>query len=130
MRVKAIELNGVALDWAVASAINLPIEIVGESFQSSWLEDRPDGSRSRVFGRYRPSKDWGHAGPIIENLSVALAYPRQINKNQWEAQCWDNHSFANGETALIAACRAMVASRLGDEVEIPGELAEIDAHGG
>lgn len=38
---------------------------------------------------------------------------------------WPNHSpVRRADDPLIAACRAIVAARLGDAVEVPGELVQ------
>ena len=101
MKIKTSELKGAALDWAVAQ-----IEFNGE---------------------YRPislpdySTDWSQGGPIIEREKIRLD-PR---KGQWEATIWNEANMQNpsyGPTPLIAAVRCFVASKLGDEVEVPPEL--------
>lgn len=64
---------------------------------------------------YSPADDWAHGGPIIEReyiqLSIDLA---------WEAHI--GPSIYRGPTPLIAAMRCYVASKLGDEVDVPDDL--------
>jgi hypothetical protein len=64
------------------------------------------------------STDWSLAGPIIERERIRLD-PRGL----WCA-AHDTHEWteSTGPTPLIAAMRCYVASKLGDEVEIPEEL--------
>ena len=64
--------------------------------------------------------DWALAGPIIERERIAI---------DWDNDCWnastDSHpAYYSAETPLIAAMRCYVASKLGDEVELPEELTQ------
>ena len=97
--MKTSELSGIALDWAVAKC--------------EFGDDMPAGFGSR-------STDWSQAGPIIERESIELGR----YADQWQAIFHgDCESIAqNAETPLIAAMRCYVASKLGDDVEIPEEL--------
>jgi hypothetical protein len=69
----------------------------------------------------RYSTDWAQGGPIIEREHISAAYAYW---GEWEA--WDDKTMPppkyRGPTPLIAAMRCYVASKLGDEVEIPEEL--------
>jgi hypothetical protein len=97
--MKTAELTGAALDWAVAKI------------------------EANVWGYFSPSTNWAHGGPIIEREKIKLD-PR---RGQWEATIWNEATTQNpafGPTPLIAAMRCFVASKLGDEVEIPKELTE------
>jgi hypothetical protein len=93
--MKTSELTGAALDWAVAKAI----------------------------GDYRPvpvpkySTDWAQGGPIIEREGIALYL---YGGAEWNAHVGESEY--NGPTPLIAAMHCYVASKLGDEVEVPTEL--------
>jgi len=60
---------------------------------------------------------WAQGGPIIEReeIAILLEYP----KSWWAT---DGDARSSGDTPLIAAMRCYVASKLGDEVEIPEEL--------
>ena len=84
---------------------------------------------------YRPSADWAQGGPIIEREMIDL---RKVYSNGRPStnpyDCWKaeivfrdeklvaGDFFAYGPTPLIAAMRGYVASRLGNEVEVPKEL--------
>ena len=100
--MKPSELTGTALDWVVAKAI----------------------------GEYKPvavpsySTDWAQGGPIIERERITLIHPRW---DGWTAHKYDDRvedeSYTlDGPTPLIAAMRCYVASKLGDDVDIPEEL--------
>jgi len=70
---------------------------------------------------YLPSTDWSQGGPIIERVRIELRYD-DITREIW-AQPWDQDEYQqSGPTYLIAAMRCYVASKLGDEVEVPEEL--------
>lgn len=94
MKVKTSELTGRALDWAVR-------QVTGHQFL-----------------RYRPSTDWDQGGPLIEQHQYNLNYDVSQSPNVWQADN-DLDEVGNGPTQLIAAMRAIVSSKLGDEVEIP-----------
>lgn len=107
--MKTSELTGPALDWAVAKC---------EGF-------KPHAAASLVIMEsYTPSTNWAQGGPIIEREKLSLAAPNPID-NTWCAMTnmypVSGHK-ANGPTTLVAAMRCYVASKLGDEVEIPEEL--------
>lgn len=118
MKIKTNELTGAALDWAVASAkgySKLALTISGEARE--FLEMHSEG-----YHNY--STDWSQGGPIIEREGIKLT-PRKPFHDDWEAEFrWPQGGGTNafGPTLLIAAMRCYVASKLGDEVEVPEEL--------
>lgn len=109
--MKTSELKGAALDWAVAKA---------EGYAGVALQERTNSDR------YAPAYYWEQGGPIIEREKIDLF----CNDGTWEAYCTAKNegtdelqSFESiGETPLIAAMRCYVASKLGDEIDIPEEL--------
>lgn len=69
---------------------------------------------------WQPSTDWSQGGPIIEREGI-----RTFEKDGvWNADTPRRSPFCwfTGHTPLIAAMRCYVASKLGEEVEIPEEL--------
>jgi len=107
--MKTSELEGVALDWAVAKCEGQPDE---------WMADHKRGYINS------PSTDWAQGGPIIEREKVALdaemgdvwrAKMEYTNDDSLRPQ-WSEE---DGPTPLIAAMRCYVASKLGDEVDVP-----------
>jgi len=95
--MKTSELSGVQLNWAV--------------FEAEY------GKPYEFTNAYKPSEDWAQGGSIIEREKIALF----LNGNdEWAST--DGIKNAVGDTPLIAAMRCYVASKLGDEVEIPEEL--------
>ena len=75
---------------------------------------------------FEPSTDWVQGGPIIEREEIQTFVANAID-GKWcakprDSEYWDFDDAAYGPTPLIAAMRCFVASRLGDEVDIPEEL--------
>ena len=104
MKIKIGELNGAALDWAVKKAI------------------KKDGGYflpSKDYKNISHSTDWAQGGPIIEREGIALGQ----TGDGWEATC-DGCIYISGPTPLIAAMRCYVASKLGEEVEVPEEVCD------
>ena len=100
--MKTSELQGAALDWAVArcEGYNLNYSI-----------------KSQAWIPY--STDWAQGGPIIEREKIEVF----IEDEGWKA--YSSNSLPknfDGETPLIAAMRCYVASKVGDEIEIPEEM--------
>lgn len=109
--MKTSELVGTALDWAVAKAKQLDIDTRYRRVYVWTTAERND--------QYEPSTDWFQGGPIIESENIAL-----IPGGEWGA-VKGLHSLIPthfGQTPLIAAMRAFVASKLGDEIEVPENL--------
>ena len=76
--------------------------------------------------------DWSQGGPIIDREDIAIS---SLPDGLWRAYAADGTMWAphgvevfhwkrkqQGYSPLIAAMRCYVASKLGDEVEIPNEL--------
>ena len=101
MKLKTSELTGVFLDWAVHVALH------GE------CEGYPE---------YEYSTDWAQGGPIIEREVISLDYALCYGETgqEWEAVSVDDLKLG-GPTPLVAAMRCYVASKLGDEVDVPIE---------
>lgn len=70
------------------------------------------------------SYDWAFGGPIIERECIELTKGYGIWSSQIRSAYVDEWIEAEGATPLIAAMRCYVASKLGDEVEIPEELTK------
>lgn len=151
MKVKTVELIGAALDWAVAKCEGYFDDtphytgsaISGAHFLSMW---KADGHG--VHWTHSSTK-WSEGGPIIERENITIIRANSLyvdgkNVPNWFAETdkWVGHSISTGyegeyfdpcfmvdesggyygTTPLIAAMRSYVASKLGDEVEIPDEL--------
>lgn len=146
MKIKTSELSGVALDWAVAQATRawetaheqFPTMTLDPTFcsveirecaLSNWGEF---GTRCALIPRnpmrqavqiYSPSTDWSQGGPLIEREQIDLEWDGVDGQAYWwKASHQDIAQFQIGYTPLIAACRAIVAAKLGDEVDVPEGL--------
>lgn len=107
MKVKTSELIGIALDYTV-----MKCEIPQNSFEFF------DTRWPRFFDY---STNWQQGGPIIEREKIDLASPSPIDPS-WCAMQWRFSHGMKGPTPLIAAMRCYVASKMGNEIEIPEEL--------
>ncbi|HHQ6628329.1 TPA: phage protein NinX family protein [Serratia fonticola] len=114
MKVKTSELTGQALDWAVAKAI-CPPSFADNINPASGLSFWSEGWLSNGG----PSTDWGRCGPLIaeyiEHMSIQPG-------DTWMAVAFGHFTYYKGPTPQIAICRAVVAYKLGDEIELPSEL--------
>jgi hypothetical protein len=103
--MKTSELTGAALDWAVAKC---------EGFLC-------DYKYSGALALY--STDWAQGGPIIEREFIEFGVSK-TDPIRYAAKIYvnDKRIITHGSTHLIAAMRCYVASKLGDDVEVPPEL--------
>lgn len=151
MKIKTSELSGVALDWAVAKACGVSVRVLDsdnpdEKWQTQlsgyphgpwwpsqdWIQGGPliesnqvfldpphdmhranyDEKTGKVKGCWETYESW-HAtvSARVRTLPSKIeGFPGRVGRGE-------------GDTALIASCRAIVASVFGDEVEIPQGLA-------
>jgi hypothetical protein len=113
MKIKVNELEGVALDWAVAKCEVWPLEL--------WFDDagHPIIREDLEVTEWNPSGDWSQGGPIIERERIDL-----YGSGGWVAEYVVTGAivFAEGPTPLVAAMRCYVENTLGDEIEVPDQL--------
>ncbi len=145
MKVKTSDLIGPALNWALGKALGLPVEIC-QIFQYG----RPNGRHYISIGEtdrdgaevdFDPSQEWSQGGPLIEYYWVELQNGSNLPPDLWGACMWSGTDAdlwgacmwsgtdagvplgeGRGPTPLVAATRCIVASKLGDEVDVPEEL--------
>lgn len=131
-RIKVSEASNIQLDWLVSLVTN-----------PEWTED---DRRFNTFDYYdtgddepyRPTDDWSQGGSIIERekITVHPVYYAETTEggsdicrqDGWAAYVtpsayWITPRKLSGPTPLIAAMRCYVVSKLGGEVEVPGELS-------
>ncbi|MCE5976678.1 DUF2591 domain-containing protein [Pseudomonas sp. JR33AA] len=125
--VKTADLSSEALGWAVGKAEGLDVFLAPPEYGNPWrVFARYSYTVTEHTKRYNPWEDWALGGPIIDRLRVDLSPPPVIDTNNeigWQARPDDGRPFwHSGGTALIAACRAVVAANLGDTVQVPKEL--------
>lgn len=121
VKIKTAEATGPALDWLVAKAEGYDVAIAEGT--GLVIIRRKD-----VVDYFDPSTNAGWSWPIIER-ELCVATLARLNSGEWRVQAPYNRTedregdYFYGPTALIAAMRCYVTSKLGDEVEIPKELA-------
>ena len=120
MQVKTSELNGNALDWAVAKCLNItPIAVKKKYSEGYILYSLP---ASTVPLEY--SSKWAQGGPIIDRECIWLTHHDAAKMHG--AHKGDDVWFQKGSTPLIAAMRCYVASKFGGTVEIPDQFLEVN----
>ena len=110
--MKTSELTGAQLDWAVAKCEHPTIH--GAHFNNL-------RSLHVLHREFYYSSDWSQGGPIIEREKISV----WARVDEFAAEPFNDGQeglVIAGPTPLIAAMRCFVASKLGDEVEIPKEL--------
>jgi hypothetical protein len=122
VKLKTAELQGETLDWAVAKAEG--IELSNGCYNRLLVDGRMSAGQ-KMLTPYNPSSNWAQGGPIIERERISIEDCQDGAGLYWEATRIEPPavSEARGPTPLVAAMRAYVASKLGDEVEVPDELA-------
>ena len=150
MKIKTSKLIGRTLDLAVAVAAGrfkaeirdeqhrpgTAITDIGFDEDGNLMVYVPGPVRVRgviirdPYTLWAPSRIWEQGGPIIEREEIGTRRNAPCSKGrEWEAMPSITAKGAGGccgygPTPLIAAMRCYVASRLGDEVDIPEELCE------
>lgn len=127
IEVKTADLTGAALDWMVAQVEAVPVAIAAPHYGTDWRVYKPD-----FGGKYSPSTDWAIGGPLIAKFQVALIPEAHDGmegtemSERWYADVYycsgEQYTTEHCDTALIAACRAIVATKFGDSVQVPKEL--------
>lgn len=124
MKHKVSELEGALLDAAVALTEVFP----------SWAIHTEDGEQQCFLGPvfmdrfvWSPSSAWEQGGPIIERERIGVEY---METGKWAAQPRNESGLyvreegkpwpavGRGPTPLIAAMRAYVSSKFGEEVDL------------
>ena len=122
--MKTAELTGAALDWAVAECEDQPLywNAADSTFYRGdgelWMGMRGDNC-------YCPSTDWIQGGPLIESYRITIQFDGDGIRCDLTT---DDGAFFVGfdeSSPLIAAMRCYVASKLGDEVELPSVVEKI-----
>ena len=148
--MKTAELTGAALDWAVAKCV-YPDLVWGSSIgvhhashqiviphlpepkcywnpSPDWAHDVPIIEREKIslnqdsdFPSTSWAAYWSQGGPIIEREGIGFFPSEREGKPRWGARMVNTY-ISYGPTPLIAAMRCYVASKMGDEIEIPKDL--------
>lgn len=118
--MKVSELSGALLDYWVARALGYSSVQDLERRSGLCIVDG-DGYQTKDWS---PSRDWTQGGPIIERERIMIV-PAGYNgdpEHEWMAgdeECWTKFRQPRwrGPTPLVAAMRAFVSRKFGDEVE-------------
>lgn len=146
MKIKTSELTGAALDWAVAKCegeVYSPVETYdgiglrypATRYSSDWALGGPIIERESITV-IRIDDDFGvDAKGFCNNVRIPVwgattgqhgpqeQYEGERYPPQYEVSA---HDVVNGSTLLIAAMRCYVASKLGDEVDLPNSIKSTD----
>lgn len=130
MKIKVSEATPKQIDWMVAKCEGVRVSVPQSHGK---LEVHFSATNGEVV--YSPSTDWAQGGPIIEREGLSVAYWGERSKfgqhdkkeRFWECRHPSHRTHSRrtvgfGPTPLIAAMRCYVASKMGEEVEIPDEL--------
>jgi hypothetical protein len=129
MKIKTSEAMPPVLDWLVAECEGYNVKNVA---QFKMIHEGHPNHHLHF------SADWSQGGPIIEreDIDVARYHPVDYRDGHKEFAAKlafvkrhpsrDAYWYAGmrGPTPLIAGMRCFVASKLGDEVEVPDELVK------
>lgn len=137
-KVLISDLEGTALDWAVATCLEVPHLVATEKNGKKiapvivLLGDTPYLSKEVSY-----STNWAQGGPIIERENI-FTYPSDLLGHGFGASKWKlpvdvkvgNEFICKTDyapTRLVAAMRCFVASRFKEElIEVPDELAQTE----
>lgn len=124
IEVRVSNLLGAPLDWAVAQV---------EGIETSWrygrelvkVHDR-GGIKliESIRSIYSPSSDWSQGGPLIEKHLGSIHHNPHLEDSscRYSAGPAGAGIWLYGPTALVAFCRTLVLTKLGDTVQVPKEL--------
>jgi hypothetical protein len=119
--MKVSELTGALLDYWAAKSQGFTASILSgvDGIKYCSVEELPDS----LLSGFHPSTNWAHGGPIIEREKISVWISDSGDKGEWAATNGDvvyeeevTGPKGKGPTALIAAMRAYVASKFGNEV--------------
>ena len=139
MKIKIAEASELVIDFLVAKC-EIPND-VRDNRPRFWLhpnnpklvcrETYNHETNPKGYELCRYSTDWAQGGPIIDREKLCVGYQHQCDPEYVPLLdpatiCWARTTAGGylkyGPTPLVAALRCFVASRLGDEVEVPDEL--------
>jgi hypothetical protein len=121
--MKTSELTGAALDWAVAKADEeRDVLFCQRQYGRLLVRIAGDHETHNLEWVYAPSTDWSQGGPIVEREAITVSEGSPVAGLEWMACDRGSTHIQHGPTYLIAAMRCYVASKLGDDINIPEEL--------
>lgn len=121
MKIKVSEATPLQLNWMVAKCEG---KIETGPYGCPWVNNGElhlHYCDVILLHTYDPSTNWAEGGPIIEREDMDVG---TSTHGGWRAvlATEPEYTYGEGPTPLIAAMRCYVASKLGDEVDVPEEL--------
>lgn len=148
-KVKVAEATDTVLDYMVAVALG-GTEFWFDTVNTYWIklddEDRALSTKWSDQQNFAPTALWAHGGLIIEREGIGMLFDAgsACRESAWFATPDDqqvSHGYEGenfdpafmvyeadgcyGPTALVAAMRCFVTSKLGPEVEVPDVLVRV-----
>jgi hypothetical protein len=122
IEVKLADLEGRALDWAVAQVAGVAVKLSPPHNGTYWRVSLVDRGYA-----YRPSTDWNQGGPLMEKYAKSFGMVDSSDPPRFRAFARDNGPegfcrIAGGATILQAFCRALIRLHRGDVVAVPEVL--------
>lgn len=125
IEVKTADLTGEALGWAVGIAEGLELHLEPPHHGNGWLVfSIYRGEVTERLKRWNPWEDWALGGPLVDKHRGGCQWNRQGASDAcYYAGPGNSMYWHYGPTALVAFCRGLVHSKLGDSVQVPKEIA-------
>ncbi|MEG0241270.1 MAG: phage protein NinX family protein [Pseudomonas sp.] len=141
IEVKTADLIGLALDWATGVADGRELELPG-AFKGRtsvvWCDPfviRREGHpefHDKTRRKWEPSTNGGQSMELIIKYQIAIISEAHDGlegtemSDRWYADVYygggQQYTTEHCNTALVAACRAIVGTVFGDTVSVPAEL--------
>lgn len=120
MQTSIMELQGIALDWAVTQIDDQ------EALRYGITEWRQQRCTKVVRGEYayRYHQSWNQSQQLIKSMRICMGYDDAGQAVAWQG-CVSDYDLVPmfyGENTLIAALRCICFLRYGDTLDIPEEL--------
>ena len=113
--MRVADAIGAQLDWMVAKCEGLKCDVPAYA-DRPWVRVTDPCGLQYVCPEY--STNWAQGGPIIESEGISI----YRMTSDWSAAYNPSGAAQDGPTPLIAAMRCYVASKRGDEVDVPKGL--------
>lgn len=119
IEVKTADISGEALGWAVGKAEGLDVYLEPPGYNGvPWrVFARYQGQAIEHAKRFNPWEDWAIAGLLLDKHRISLIYAFE----EYEALIGMTGGGYH-PSSTIAVCRTIVATKLGDSVQVPKEL--------
>lgn len=113
--IRTQDLSGAALRYVVLSTI-------------MGVEKMDSAEYFLKYNDFRPDINWAVCGPLIEKHVSGLVGPVAGYREKWMASPSGSVKLVYGDTALIAACRAIILGLVGEEIQISKDIQYLLEH--